>query len=38
VRAGGAVLMHMSNTQARYALAAMIKGIRDKGLKLQPLR
>lgn len=38
VRAGGAVLMHMSNTQARYALAPMIKGIRAKGLKLQPLR
>lgn len=37
-RAGGVVLMHMSNTQARYALPTMIKGLRAKGLALERLR
>jgi peptidoglycan/xylan/chitin deacetylase (PgdA/CDA1 family) len=36
--AGDTVLMHLKNTQTRYALAAMIKGLRAKGLTLDPLR
>jgi peptidoglycan/xylan/chitin deacetylase (PgdA/CDA1 family) len=37
-RAGGSVLMHMSNTQSRHALPAIIKGLRAKGLALERLR
>ena len=37
-RAGDVVLMHMSNTQSRYALPSMIKALRAKGLTLERLR
>jgi hypothetical protein len=30
--------MHLSNTQSRYALPAMIKALRAKGLRLERLR
>ncbi|MEO8519271.1 MAG: polysaccharide deacetylase family protein [Dermatophilaceae bacterium] len=36
--AGDVILMHMSNTQARYALPSMIKALRAKGLALERLR
>jgi peptidoglycan/xylan/chitin deacetylase (PgdA/CDA1 family) len=35
--AGDTVLMHLVNTQTRYALPALIRGLRAKGLKLDPL-
>lgn len=37
-RAGDAILMHMSNTQSRYALPTMIRALRAKGLPLERLR
>lgn len=37
-RAGDSILMHLSNTQSRYALPAMIKALRAKGLVLDKLR
>jgi peptidoglycan-N-acetylglucosamine deacetylase len=36
--AGDTVLMHLKNTQTRYALSAMIKGLRAKGLTFPTLR
>jgi peptidoglycan/xylan/chitin deacetylase (PgdA/CDA1 family) len=37
-RAGDTILMHMSNTQSRYALPTMIRALRAKGLPLERLR
>ena len=37
-RAGDSILMHMSNTQSRYALSTMIRALRAKGLPLERLR
>jgi peptidoglycan/xylan/chitin deacetylase (PgdA/CDA1 family) len=36
-RAGDTILMHLVNTQTRYALPALIRGLRAKGLTLDPL-
>jgi peptidoglycan/xylan/chitin deacetylase (PgdA/CDA1 family) len=38
VRAGEVVLLHLSNTQSRYALPTMIKSLRAKGLTFDKLR
>jgi peptidoglycan/xylan/chitin deacetylase (PgdA/CDA1 family) len=37
-RAGDSVLMHLSNTQSRYALPTMIRSLRTKGLAFDKLR
>lgn len=37
-QAGSTILMHLKNTQTRYALSAMIKGLRARGLTFDPLR
>ena len=37
-RAGESILMHLSNTQARYALPTMIRSLRAKGLTFDRLR
>jgi peptidoglycan/xylan/chitin deacetylase (PgdA/CDA1 family) len=37
-RAGDTVLMHLTNTNTRYALASLIKSVRAKGLVLDRLR
>lgn len=38
VRAGGTVLMHLTNTNTRYALAGLIKSVRAKGLTFDRIR
>ena len=37
-RAGDSILMHLSNTQSRYALPTMIRALRAKGLAFDKLR
>lgn len=37
-KAGDPILLHLSNTQTRYALPVLIKGLRAKGLTLDKLR